>query len=152
MSTSDVTTDIEWLRELEKKSWKDHPPDTFDRRKLGWREDLAVSKRDAEKALELFKKYKSELLFEPGSGVFGFGVCISAYEVIWPTYPGIPTEAKHIITLTSKQLFPKSTHKDTKVIYELFASFTHTEANQKLRDKVEAFKNIKLHSYSYYDY
>ena len=139
--------DIAWLRELEKKSWKDHPPDSFDRRKLGWREDLAVSTKDGKKALELLKKHQSSLLFEPGSGVFGFGVCISAYELIWPTYPGVPIEAKHIITLTSKQLFGRDKKHEA---YEVFESLTHTEKNKELR-KEAGFKE-ELRSYSYYDY
>lgn len=146
--------DIKWLRELEAKSWKDHLPSNP--RQYGWREDLAVSSEDAGKALELFKKHRSELLFEPGSGVFGFGVCISAYEVVWPTFPGVPIEVAHVITLTSKQLFPKSTVDDQKVIYELLASFTHTEENVRLRNKVAVdqkyFRENPLRSYSYYDY
>lgn len=142
-----IEVDFNWLRELEKKSWKDHPPDSFDRRKLGWREDLEVSKADGKKALELFAKHQSELLFEPGSGVFGFGVCISAYKVIWPSFPGVPVELDRLVTLTSKQLFGRDQKHEA---YKVFEGFTHTEANKKLRK--EAGIEEPLRSYSYYDY
>ena len=149
-----IEADIAWLRELEAKSWKDHLPSNP--RQYGWREDLEVSKKDAEKVLELFKEHKSELLFEPGSGTFGFGVCINAYEVIFPSFPGVPHEVKHIITMTGKQLFPKSKQVDNAQIYKVFAHFTHSEENVKLRNKVAVdvkwFRENPLRSYSYYDY
>lgn len=142
--------DFEWLRELEKRSWAEHPGDSLPPRKLGWREDLSVTKEDGEKALELFKKYRSDLLFEPGSGVLGFGVCITAYELVYPTYPGVPMELKRIITLTSKQLFPGLRGQVMELIYAIFASFTHTKENKELRK--EAGISEPLKEYWHYDY
>lgn len=148
--SNELEADVAWLRELEKRSWREHPGEKYNPKKLGWREDLAVPSQDGSKALELFRKHQSVLLFEPGSGVFGFGVCISAFRIVWPTYPGVPMELEHIITLTSKQLFPDRRAGDQGPTYELFASFTHTAENKRLRK--EADIKEPLRDYSYYDY
>lgn len=150
--SDEMTKDFEWLKELHKKSWKHHPPEWSGgrQRSYGHNEDLEVSKEDGKKSLKLFDKYRDKIAFEPGSGVWGFGVSITAYYVDWATYPGVPTEPVHLITLTSKQLFPGDRRQEQTNAYKLFESFTHTDKNKELRKACGLKENLK--DYSYYDY
>jgi hypothetical protein len=110
---------------------------------------LPIHQDDRSYLLDLLRTYKSEFLFEPGSGVFGFGVALSVFLPKYGMYPGVPNEPEHLITVTSKQMFPD---RDTEKpgAYELFTEFTHTEENKKRRPEF-GFKE-KLQPYSYYDY
>lgn len=152
MDEDEFEKDIAWLRQLHKRSWEDRPP-RYSRGRItstSYTVDLGVSKEDAERVIELFAKHRDKLLFEPSSGVFGFGVSISAGLIIWPPYPGIPLEIDPVITMTSKQLFPNERAGERALVYKVLESFTHTEENQTKRK--EAGIKEPLKSYSYYDY
>ncbi len=125
--------DLELVRAIDKKIWKEHPPRGFE---YGWQEDLPVSKEDLDFVIKFLKKNRNVLIFEPGGGVFGFGVSMTVYAVTPPLYPLVPYEFKQVISLTSKQLFPDTRAGTRKYAYEWIDSFTLTEQNAELRKEV----------------
>lgn len=145
-------SDKKWLKNLQAKSWVKHPPQYSGGRQTsyGHMEDLPISEDDRKKVINFFWYYKDQIIFEPGSGVFGFGVCIAAYLHEPGSYPGVPDELDHLVTVTSKQMFPDSRGGDQKEAYELFGNFTHTEKNKKARKAAGLKEEIK--DWSYYDY
>ncbi len=143
-----IEEDLKWLKDLQEKSWVYHPPQYSGGRKTsyGHSEDKPISEADRKKFWNLMDFYKEQLVFEPGSGVFGFGVSMSVGFPKPATYPGLPDEADFFITVTSKQMFPDNKGD----AYETFGKYTHTEHNKKMR--VLAGIKEPLRSWSYYDY
>lgn len=140
--------DIQWLRELFAKSWVRHEPDM--RRGRSWSEDLPINDGDYRKLLAILEDNREEFVFEPGSGVWGFGVSLSVYKVNWSTYPGVPDTLELIICVTGKQMFPKDSAAERKGSYAFVEGFTHTDFNRKARE--EAGIKTKLQDMAYYDY
>lgn len=143
--------DKKWLQDLNKKSWKFHPPQFSGGRQTsyGHWEDLPIEEDDRKKFWNMIEYYKKQLVFEPGSGVFGFGVSMSVYIPKPATYPGVPDEAEQLITVTSKQMF-NSNHETVGEAYEAFGKYTHSDRNKAAR-KEAGFKD-PLRDWTYYDY
>lgn len=131
--------DLQWLKDLHAKSWESKSD-----RNGRYSMDLPIHEADRRSLKEVLEKNRNEFVFEPGSGVFGFGVSLNVY--LPPTYPGTP--ATHIITVTTKQMYPD--HDKRGEMYTFVESFTHTPRNREARE-VCGFRE-KLHSMSYYDY
>lgn len=140
--------DKQWLQDLYKRSWEHHPPQYSGGRQTsyGHAEDKPISKEDQEKFWNLIEFYKKQLVFEPGSGVFGFGVSMGVYLPKPSTYPGVPDEAEHLMTVTSKQMFDRN----SEAAYEAFGKYTHSDRNKEAR-KTAGFEG-PLKDWSYYDY
>lgn len=132
MKDIEFKKDLGWLRELQSKM----------------RDDVPLSKEERKKCLSLLIKHKDDLVFEPGSGKFGFGVSLNVYELIWSTFPGLPSETVRVISLTNLHLFPHTRNKNKA--YKLFSGFSHTSINKQLRKEAGFLKALK--DYSYYDY
>lgn len=132
--------DLQWLRGLHTKSWK-----TRHDRNGDWPTDLPIHHRERRALIKVLEQNRDEFVFEPGSGVFGFGVSLNVY--LPPTYPGTPPE--HVISVTSKQMYPDDNCKQHDM-YAFVESFTHTERNREVR-AICGFKG-KLHDMAYYDY
>jgi hypothetical protein len=144
-------SDMKWLKDLNERSWEYHPPQYSGGRQTsyGHSEDKPISEFDREKFWNLIEFYKKQLVFDPGSGVFGFGVSMAVYIPKPGTYPGVPDEAELLICVTSKQMF-NSNQSNVGEAYKAFGKYTHTERNKAARQ--EAGLKEPLHDWSYYDY
>jgi hypothetical protein len=151
METPMKESDKKWLRDLNEKSWK-RPPHQRWRgggHTSGYYEDKPISKPDRRKFWKLIERCSDELVFEPGSGVFGFGASMAVYIHTPARYPGLPEEAELLICVTSKQMFD-STHEMVGRAYQEFGKYTHTELNRAARYRA-GFQE-PLHDWSRYDY
>ena len=146
-----IEKDLKWLKDLNEKSWVHHPPQYSGGRKTsyGHSEDKPISKEDRKKFWNLMDFYKEQLVFEPGSGVFGFGVSMAVGFPKPATYPGLSDEVEFFITVTSKQMFP-TVEEEKANAYETFGKYTHTDYNKKMREL--AGLKEPLRPWSHYDY
>jgi hypothetical protein len=134
--------DLAKLSAMSKKVWQRHEggktgPYSTEKR--------ALTKLEAARVLRIFRKHQDTLVFEPGSGVFGFGVSLSVWDP--PLYPD--AGATYIVGFTGKHFFPDETAYDRKS-YTLFEEFVYTNKNKSLR-KFSGFKR-ELQPMSWYDY
>lgn len=137
--------DLQWLYDLEAKSWRRTPHHSGKYGTYTSIEDLPINEDDRRTLIELLEKYRDEFVFEPGSGVFGFGVSLTAF--LPPTYPDTPPT--RVITVTSKQMHPDD-KCDKHDMYKFVEGFTHTDQNKQARPLCGF--NDRLYNMSYYDY
>lgn len=117
---------VELLVTLDREIWTESAPDRFGHRHLLERRSLTADEREL--VLTILRDYQSQLLFEPGSGTFGFGISLAIY--LPPEYPGLPVT--RVARFTGKQFFERETAEDRKS-YALFEPFIYTDRNRELR-------------------
>ena len=138
--------DRTYLEALDKAIWD--RPEKFP---IPGKSNYASEKRDLtdeerEKVITIFENCREDLVFEPGSGVFGFGVSVSVY--LPPPFPDAPVT--RLITITGRHVFGGKEREKRSETYRFVERFTHTDVNRGLR-KFSGFKE-PLRSMAYYDY
>lgn len=139
--------DLRWLRDLNTRSWKEHERLPHG---IGWTEDLVVAPEDFTRFAWLCEIYRNEFIYEPGPGVWGFGVSLNLGLYHQSPYPNVPNNIEWLICLTSKQMFPGERGQAHKQAYAFITAFVYTDQNKKMRE--EAGLKDPLRELWYYDY
>lgn len=136
-----------FLTALNGEIWEEH--DGFDRFRGKYKYHVlrrSLSKTELARVEEIFRS-EPDIIFEPGSGPFGFGVSISAYK------PGdvagyVHLAPEFLIKLNDKHINPEDSAR--QAVYSWIEQFTHTDQNKHSRER-NGFTQ-PLQSMSYYDY
>lgn len=137
--------DMARLKKFQKEFWE-----TFEDRTGKWVQDLPIDKSAREEIREIIRRREGEFIFEPGSGVFGFGISMSVYRHIRSPYPLVPEELDHLITVTGKQMFPDDNAMNRTNSYDFVKRYAYTQHNQARRE--QAGRIDKLPPLAHYDY
>jgi len=107
-----------------------------------------LTAKELDRVAEIFRS-EPDLIFEPGSGRYGFGVAVTAYK------PGelagyVHQDPVALIRIDSKHINKEDNASTRNIAYRWIEQFTHTDKNRERR-RQEGFKGT-LEPMSYYDY